>query len=130
MRYWLRQPAATAWLLTATPLLAQSGDVRRHTVDIFFWLGVIIVLVAVVVVLATWLRRRVLRDPGAGSEGIGLLAEMERLHGEGQISDAEYARFKQRLAQGATTAEQQAANEADKGDQALDSSDDNRASGL
>jgi hypothetical protein len=73
-------------------ILAQTGE---QSAAILRWLLVIAALAAVIVVVAVIVRRRLMADEEEEDAGPGfMLADLRRLHREGQLSDEEFATAK------------------------------------
>lgn len=78
-------------------LLAAQQDFSK---DIFLWLGVIVGSAVVLGIIAMILRKLLLGDPGPPPVGF-TLADLRRLHEQGELDDEEFAQAKGRmLAQG------------------------------
>lgn len=88
-------PTVSAAKLT----LAQSSR-TPPTVDIMFWLGVLLVICIVGFVFVTWLKKRLDAEEaeslGSVMDSFGL-SDLRRLHREGQLSDEEFERAKHKM---------------------------------
>ncbi len=96
----LGHTVSAAWLT-----LAQSNR-RPPTVDIMFWLGVLLIICIVGFVFVTWLKKRLdaeqVESSGSVMDSFGL-SDLRRLHREGELTDEEFerARHKMLIAAGA-----------------------------
>lgn len=78
-------------LVPAMPLLAQSPDrVDQATQQVLWAVAMILVAIVVVVVVALVLRRLLLKPPDQTASRGFTLAEMRRLHEQGELSDEEW----------------------------------------
>ena len=69
--------------------------------------GVLLVVVAVVaIILAMWVRRRMLGEPSAREESIGgfTLGDLRRMRDEGKLTRKEYEESRRRIVEGAQRA--------------------------
>ena len=73
---------------TAFGLLAQ--DRKGFSTEVMMWLGVIVALAVLLAVVAMALRKRLFRPDDASPIGF-TLADLRRMHAEGQLSDEELA---------------------------------------
>lgn len=108
----------TALFCTITPVsTAMAQDpvaMRKHTGDIYFWLIVLLVAVGLIVVTALLVRRLILRGDQP-DHGPFLLSDIRRLHEQGEISDEEFIRVKQRLiARSQQTSENKSADKTER----------------
>lgn len=89
----------------AMSMLAEYSR-RPPTVDIMFWLGVLLFVCVIGFVFVTWLKKRIDGDEtevsGSVMESFGL-SDLRRLHQAGELSDEEFerARHKMLIAAGA-----------------------------
>ena len=80
------------------PLLAQNAAVAGRVV---FWCGVLLLLAGVMVLVAFWLRRRIMSEDDSEPLPMGFsLSDLKTLHAKGELTDEEFEHAKRRMVAG------------------------------
>jgi hypothetical protein len=78
--------------------VAQSARVQANSVQILFWLAVIVAAAMVLIVVGVLLRKWFLREPEDAGPRLGFgLSDLRQMHAAGELSDEEFARAKAAL---------------------------------
>jgi len=76
--------------------LGQSAA-AADAMDIFFYLGIILVAVAIVVVIGLFVRKAYMKEDDIAPPTAFTLSDLRQMHEEGQITDAEFDRAKKAM---------------------------------
>ena len=80
------------------PLLAQNAAVAGRVV---FWCGILLLLAGVMVLVAFWIRRRMMSEDDTEPLPMGFsLSDLKTLHEKGELSDEEFEHAKRRMVAG------------------------------
>ncbi len=88
----IRQYLIPSYWLLAAP----NGGPGQVIIEIFIWLGVLFVLAFIGILLIRWARRRLI-DGEQGQIGGFTLAELRRMHRDGELDDEEFEAARHRL---------------------------------
>ncbi|WP_432800198.1 hypothetical protein [Poriferisphaera sp. WC338] len=80
-------------MMSTLNVIYTFGQTRQHQVDIWYYMGAIVLLAIFLGLAAFVIRKLTLRDDGPAMEGYSL-SDLRQMHKEGKISDEEFQNMK------------------------------------